>query len=209
MRSPWLRVGPKSSDKWPHRRRKTEKETHRPGGGRASWWRGWLRSGRSHRSPQRPRALLPEAPAETGAPRDAGLLGGGKAAAAGLLGLSLHLVLLRPRQSRRAKPHQHPGAAAAASRRVHRGCRNHVSFVASPPHPAPQKKGNWNRAGTQHADKWNCVLTGKGALSSGHFPHLILPPAAGLRLLTPDLEVTPGSGFGAASCSSGVGSVYS
>lgn len=107
-----------------------------------------------------------------------------------------------------AKPHQHPGAAAAASRRVHRGCRNHVSFVASPPHPAPQKKGNWNRAGTQYADKWNCVLTGKGALSSGHFPHLILPPAAGLRL-TPDLEVTPGSGFGAASCSSAVGSVYS
>lgn len=126
----------------------------------------------------------------------------------GTAALSLHLVLLRPRQSRRAKPHQHPGAAAAASRRVHRGCRNHVSFVASPPHPAPQKKGNWNRAGTQHADKWNCVLTGKGALSSGHFPHLILPPAAGLRL-TPDLEVTPGSGFGAASCSSGVGSVYS
>lgn len=84
---------------------------------------------------------------------------------------------------------------------------NHISFVASP-RPTPQKRGNWNRDGDPARGHVALFSDQKGALSAGHFPHLILPPAPGLRL-TPNLEVTWARVSEPPSCCSRVVFVYS
>lgn len=167
MRSPWLRVGPKPSDKWPHGRRKTEKETQRHGeAGRGGGVDGSGAAGAAGacggREGPSPRALLPEVPAETGAPRgrwDSGPWQSGRSGAAAAL----------PPSGPSATPTVTPGQAAPGSgscrRRPHGTPQlRKTTFPLWPPSPPPKKRGNWNRDGDPACRQVRLFSDQKGGL---------------------------------------------
>lgn len=154
-----------------------------------------------------PRALLPEAPTETGAPRgrwDSGRWQSGRSGAAAAISPS----------GPPATPTVTPGQATPGPGGRHRRPQGppqlqKTTFPLWPPPAPPHRKGGTGTGmGTRHADTSHCFLTRKGALSAGHFPHLILPPVPGLWL-APNLEVTWARVSEPPSCCSRVVSVYS